>query len=177
MARQLTMRPEINLFEVKKENVLAQTQVGIYFGYVLPIWTAHEEMFFADATPSRWDSSSDIIIYAGVALGGAEDVGDKFQLRLSWEHTTAGIPVPVTSNDVDVETTLVAGRVAQYDVYKVTFTVDYDIDGAGNEIQPHELIAMRLRRIAASALEVTNDIIILDWHCRWQVDKMFAPET
>lgn len=177
MARQLTMRPALNLFEVKKEGVLTQAQVGMFFGYILPIWAVHEELFSAEAVLSRWDGASDVTVDVAVALGGAEDVGDKFQLRLSWEHTTAGIPVPATSNDIDVETTLVVGRVAQYDVYKVTFIIDYDIDGVGNELQPRELLGMRLRRIAASANEVTADVIILEWLIRWQTDKMFAPDN
>lgn len=175
MPRQLTMQPELNLFEIKKENVLTQTEAGVFFGYVLPLWTAHEELFLLESVPGRWDEISDIHIHVFVALGDAEDIGDKFQLRLSWEHAPKAEPLPATSNDVDVETTLLAGRVAQYDQYTVIFVVDYDIDGGGNEIKPHEMIGMRLRRIAASANEVDNDIIVLDWHVHWHTNKMFAP--
>lgn len=175
MARMLTLRPELNLFEIKKENVLAQAEIGVFFGYILPLWTAHEELFLTAMSPGRWDGTSDIHAMAIVALGDAEDVGDNFQLRLSWEHAPAGEPIPATSNDVDVETTLLAGRVAQYDQYMVRFVIDYNIDGGGNEIKHHELVAMRLRRIAASELEVDNDIIVLDWHLHWHVDKMAAP--
>ena len=176
MAREIAIRPEINIFEIKKENVLAQAEIGVFFGWVLPIWVDHQELFLTDTAPGRWDGASDVHLHVFVALGDAEDIGDKFQLRISWEHAPAGEPLPVTSNDVDVETTLVAGRVAQYDQYEVQFTVDYNIDGGGNEIKPHELVGMRLRRIAASANEVDNDIIILDWHIHWLTDKMFAPD-
>lgn len=176
MARELTMRPELNIFEIKKENVLVQTEVGVFFGWILPLWTAHEELFLRETAPGRWDEVSDMHCHVFVALGDAEDIGDKFQLRLSWEHALAGEPIPATSNDVDVETTLLAGRVAQYDQYEVQFAIDYNIDGGGNEIKPHELLGMRLRRIAATADEVDNDIIILEWHCHWLTDKMFAPD-
>ena len=82
MARQLTLRPAINLFEIKKETVLAQAEIGVFFGYILPLWVDHQELFLSDTAPGRWDGASDIIVHINVALGGVEDVGDKFQLRL-----------------------------------------------------------------------------------------------
>lgn len=176
MARVLALRPPVNLFEIKKENVLAQAEVGVFFGYVLPLWTAHEELFLSDLVPGRWDTVSDMVVYINVVLGDAEDVGDKFQLRLSWEHAPEEDVLPATSNDVDVETTVLAGRAAQYDQYVVQFTIDYNIDGGGNEIKTHELLGMRLRRIAASELEVDNDPIIIDWHLHWRTDKMFGAQ-
>ena len=125
------------------------------------------------SVPGRWDGASDITVHLLIALGDAEDIGDRFQLRLNWEHTQEEEPLSVASNPVDVETIVLAGRVAQYDTYRVTFTIDYDIDGAGDEIQPHEVIGMQLYRIAATANEVDTDIIVLDWHMHYDVDKMF----
>ena len=175
MGRCLTLRPSLNVFEVKKEAVITQGEVGVFFGYILPLWTAHEELFLSQIAPGRWNEVSDIGIHMYVALGGAEDVGDRFQLRISWEHAPETGVLPNTLHDVDVETTVLAGRAAMNDIYKVVFILDYDIDGGGNEVKPHELIGMRLRRIAATVNEVANDVMIVDWHDHWCVDKMFAP--
>lgn len=175
MARQLTMRPHLNVHEIRKRAVLDQQNIGVFFAWIMPIWVAFEELHFEISAPGRWNEVSDVVAHMDVALGGAEDVGDKFQLRLSWEHAPGEVPIPATSNDVDVETTVLAGRAAQYDHYEIDFTIDYNIDGVGNEIKPHESVGMRLRRIAATANEVDNDVLILDWHVHWPIDKMFAP--
>lgn len=177
MSRIITLKPSLNHFEIRKEATLDQAEIGVYFGWILPIWAAHEELFATQIVTGRWNGTSDMEAHIMVALGDAEDVGDKFQLRISWEHAQYPGVVPATSNDVDVETTILAGRAAQYDQYRVHFAIDYNIDGGGNEIMPHTLMGMRLRRIAASANEVDNDPIILGWHAHYLTDKMFSPDV
>ena len=168
----LTFRPEINIDEIKKQLVPEQVQIGIVFGYTMPIYNAdNQEIFFKHRVPYRWDGSSNIRVKALVALSGAEDIGDKFQFRLAWEHIPIDGAVPVTANDVDVETIVLLDRNGQYAIYGLTFTIDYDIDGEGNEVAAGELLNARLRRIAASELEVTNNIIVLDWVIEYQRDK------
>jgi len=171
----LTLRAEMDYRSQVAISKPTQVDIGINKGYSLPIYAANDEqLFFRENVPGRWDGVSDITIHVKVCLMGAEDVGDKFQLRWSWEHSPAEEPVPVTYNDVDVETTILAGRADQYDEYEVVFTIDYDIDGVGNEIQPHELLSGRLRRIAASANEIDAEIAVLDWHTHYNVNKMFT---
>jgi len=171
--RILTLRAELDQAKTAGTGKPTQVSIGIFQGFSLPIHGADEELFFRENVPGRWDEASDIVFHVKVALSGAEDVGDKFQLRLSWEHAVEEEVVPVTSNDVDVETTVLAGRAAQYDEYEIEFTIDYNIDGAGNEIKMHELLGSRLIRIAATANEIAGEVIVLDWHTHYTVDKMF----
>ncbi len=168
----LTLRPEINIDEIKKQLVPEQTQIGVAFGYSMPIYAAdHEELYFKQHTLHRWDEASDIRVKAIVCLANAEDVGDKFKFQLSWQHIPQDGVVPVTSHDVEVEQTILTGRNGQYAVYVLTFTVDYDIDGVGNEVKAGETLNARLRRIAAAAPQITNEVIVLDWIVEYQRDK------
>jgi hypothetical protein len=174
--RTLTLRPEMDSVAQLAHSKPTQVSLGVYKGYSFPIYSADdEEIYFRETVPGRWDGKSDITFHIYIALAAAEDAGDRFQMRFSWEHSPEGEPVPITSNDVDVEQILVVGRIAQYDLYELSFVIDYDIDGVGNEIQPHELLGGRLRRIAATASEIDNEVILLDWHTLYTVDKMFRP--
>lgn len=168
----LTLRPQINWNEIKKTGVPDQVQRGVYHGFSMPVYAAnHEEIYLSHRVPYRWDEASDIRVKIRIVLAGGEDIGDKFKFQLSWEHAPCAVILPDTANDVEVETTILTGRNNAYDKYCVTFILDYDIDGVGNEIKAPELLGMRLRRIAASALEVSNEIIVLDWIVEYQRDK------
>ena len=175
--RWLVLRPEINQDEVRKVLKPDLLQRGVFFGYSMPVYdTDNEELFFKQEVPGRWDGISNFRIHLTVALTGTEDIGDKFQFQLSWQHGSTGNVVSDATHDVTAETTVLTARNAAYDAYEIFFTFDYDIDGGGNEVQAGELIAMRLRRIAASSLEVTNEIIVLNWDVHYQVDKMFKAQ-
>lgn len=171
----LTLRPEINQDEIRKELKPVLVQRGVFFGYLMPVYAAdNEEIFFKQEVPGRWDEASDIEVHLIICLTGGEDIGDKFKFQLSWQHCGGCENVlPDTTHDVEVETTLLSDRNAAYDIYEIVFTIDYDIDGGGSEIVEGEVIGMRLRRIAASSLEVTNDIMALNWDTHYQVNKMF----
>lgn len=175
--RLLTFRPEINQDEVRKRGVPEAVQVGVFFGYSMPVYTAEnlEELFFKQRVPYRWDGVYNPNARIKVALAGAEGVDDNFKFQLSWEHSADGDIVPATSNDVEVEQTVLAGRNAQYSSYELDFIIDYDIDGPGSEIVAGELLGARLRRITASAPEVANEIIVLDWVVEYRRDKLGAP--
>lgn len=171
----LTLRPNLDYAEQIAQSKPTQVAVGIVKGYSFPIYnTDNEELFFRETVPGRWNGSSDIIFHLRVALGNAEDVGDSFQFRFAWEHIIEGEPIPVTSNDVDVEQAVLTGRAAQYDEYELTFIINYDIDGAGSEIKAHELLAGRLYRIDATNPDVANEVIVVDWHTHYQIDKVAA---
>jgi len=49
------------------------------------------------------------------------------------------------------------------------------IYGVGNEIQPDEILGMKLYRIAATKLEVTGEILVVSNSVTYPVNKMFAP--
>jgi uncharacterized protein YegL len=66
----------------------------------------------------------------------------------------------VTTHTVTTETSIVTA--SQYTVYKVDFTIDYDID-TPNVIVAGDTLVGKLFRVAASSLEITGEVIILDW--------------
>jgi len=170
--RVLTLRAEVNVDEIKKEAVPDQVQVGVFFGYSMPIYAAdHEELYLRESVPGRWDGASDITFHVKVALAIAEDIGDKFQFQLSWNQVGAPDIVPAATHDTTNEVTVVDNT--QYATYMLEFTMDYNVD-AGDVVVDHDLLAARLRRVAASANECTGEIIVLDWHTHYTVDKMFA---
>jgi len=79
--------------------------------------------------------------------------------------------LPDTTHDTTVETNITDGT--QYHLYEVVFTIDYNID-AGDVILAHDLLAFRLRRVAAAGTEIDGEILVLDWHTHYTVDKMFT---
>lgn len=173
--RTLTLRPEIDFTAQLAHSKPTQVTIGIFKGFSFPIYNNdNEELFFRQRVPQRWDGVSDIMFYAGVCLSAAEDVGDYFKFRFAWEHTSVGKEVPTTSNNVDVEQAVLVGRNAQYDLYRLDFTIDYDIDGVGNEIASGDLLVGRLYRIDATNPDVSNEIILLNWATEYTVDRMFG---
>jgi len=176
--RKLTLRPVLEAIDQIAHSKPTQVEIGIFKGFSCPIYSAdNEELFYNLRIPYRWDGASDILVCLEVALADAEDVGDTFKFQLSWEHTMANGAVPVTSNNVEVQIAVVTGRTAQYSTYHVHFTIDYDIDGAGNEITEDCNLGFRFRRIASSGTEVDNEIIVIDNVVDFQIDKIFANWT
>ena len=173
--RVLMLRAEMDYTAQIAHTKPTQVAIGVFKGFSFPIYAAdNEELFFRETVPERWDGASDIVFHVKIALVNTEDVGDVFKFQLSWEHAVEGEPVPVTSNDVEVQQAVLTDRNAQYDEYILTFTIDHNIDGAGNEIKAHELLSARLRRIAATGTAVDNEIIVLNWHTHYDTDKMFG---
>lgn len=174
--RILTLRAEINVDEIKKQGVPDQVQIGAgeFFGYSMPLYVAdpnnHEELYFRENVPGRWDAASDIVFHVLCCLGALQTPGQKFQFQLSWNQVGATEIVPVTTHDTTYEVTLIDAT--QFATYAMTFTIDYDAD-VGDPIAIHDLLAARLRRVAASSNEMDGEPVILDWHTHYVVDKMF----
>ena len=161
--RKITLRPELDHTAQLAHAKPTQIAIGVFKGFSFPIFNNDdEELFYKVRVPYRWDGESDIFCDCTVTLVDAEDVGDKFQFRCSWEHISHDGTTVNTSNDIDTEVTVVTGKTAQYSNYHLHFAVDYNIDDSGNEIQSDELLNFRIRRIAASGSEVDNEIILLD---------------
>lgn len=174
--RDLTLRPDIDYTKITAQGTPTQVTYGAYTGFSLPLYAVDEELFFNCNVPGRWDGASNITVDMLVCLSGAEDVNDDFNLQLSWANSELGEPILNTTTNVPVETNLLTGRVAAYDTYMVTFVIDYDVD-AENLILAHDDLVMRLRRIAAAGIEIAGEVIVLDYHMHFTVDKMFkAPE-
>ena len=173
--RTLILRPTFDVTPQIAQTKPTRVSLGLASVYSMPVYAAdNEELFYRDIVPGRWDGVSNITFCVIAALSGAEDVGDKFNLQFSWEHQKIGEPFKVTSNDVPVETTVLADRAAQYDTYCVEFPINYDIDGSGDLILARQPLFGVLRRIAATTLEVTNEILITNWYVKYPVDKILA---
>lgn len=160
----LSLRPALDLATVGQKEKPSIETIGVFRALSLPIWSTpvneDEQLFYETGVPFRWDGVSDLAVPFYAALGGAEDVGDKFKLQLSWQYDDCTGVISSSWNNVEVEVEVLAGRNAEHDSYCVEFVIDHDIDGPGNEIQAGNIIAGRLRRVAASANEVTNEVLI-----------------
>ncbi len=173
--RILNLRPDLDFTKVTAQGKPTQVVYGAFLGYSLPLYAADEELFFDMNTPGRWDGASDVVIHLLVALSVNEDINDDFNLQISWEHANLGELIENTTHDVEVETNLVAGRVTAYDTYQVVFILDFDVD-TPDLIESHDLIAMRLRRIAVDgeSTEIDGEIIVFDYHMEFVANKMFG---
>ena len=171
--RWLAVRPDLDYTTITAQGKPTQVVVGVFHGFSMPVYNSdNEELFFNIHVPGRWDGASNPIVHLLVAISGAEDVSDNFKFQISWEHLTEGDIIPATSHDVDVEQAVLTDRNAQYSTYELQFTIDYDVD-TPDDLADHDDLAVRLRRIDATNPDVTNEIIVLDYHVEFQVDKMF----
>jgi len=172
----LTIRPQVHTEEIRKVLKPEGISIGLYYGYLMPIFAAdNEEIFMEIRVPYRWDGISNPMVRMRVCLEDTEDVGDVFKMRVAWEHfgCDEGV-VPATSNNVDVQQAVITARNAQYDSYCLDFTIDYDIDGAGSELEAGCLMGLHVTRIAATGAAITNKIIILDTVVEFRRDKLGA---
>ena len=175
----IRLRPELDSNEIRVNAVPDEVTIpegGVYKGYSLPVWSApaeHEELYFRQNLPRRWDEASDITASV-IAVIDTANTDKKFRLQLAWEHFAKGGVVPATSNIADlVEKD--TGTAVQYQSFICDFTIDYDIDGAGNELKYGEVLTARLRRVAASADEITGEVVIIDWYAQYRRNKLGSP--
>ena len=179
--RILTLRPDLDIENVAAHGTPTTVDYGAFKGYSLPIWStpanADEELYFSLNVPDRWDGESDVVIDIQAALSNDETVNDAFNLQLVWQHSKAGfgltskilsnVVIPITK-----ETNIPIGRNPQYNTYMIQYALNWD-ENTPNVMESHDLLAMRLRRIAAVGTEITKEIIVLDAHCHFTVNKMF----
>ncbi|MDH7506202.1 MAG: hypothetical protein QHH15_00240 [Candidatus Thermoplasmatota archaeon] len=169
----LTMRPSLVAGKIGAVGKPTPVEIGVHAGYSMPVYSNDdEELFFREYIAGRWDGASNITVSVIVVLAGAEDVGDKFKFQLSWENkaTSSGV-ITTDATDVEVETTILEGRAAQYSIYKVDFAIDWDLNDPDVVASDH--LGLRLRRIAASSLECSGEIVVLDCVITYDVNKIF----
>jgi len=163
----IELRPDLD-FETIRGNAGIPTLVtrGIFRGFSLPVYAADNEELFAEiCVPNRWDGASDIYIHLYCWIAQAEDTKN-FNMQVSWEHYCSGTDVvPATSDDVEVETATGAGA-AQFQSYKVPFTLAY------GDLAADDVIGLRVRRIAASANECAGEIVINHYGVIFRRDKL-----
>jgi len=174
----LTLRPNLIQKASKFLGVPTEVYRGCNVGYSFPIWNSggnsNEELYFRMRIPNRWDGTTDPQFGVMTTITGAEDVGDKYKFQLEWQTTSCGgdtVMGTTTSNTVN-EQTIITGGAAAYTAYCVFFTLD--ADDSTNPIVAGEMLQGRIRRIAASANEVTNEVIIWDWVTMWKTSKVFG---
>lgn len=171
----IRLRPELDSNEISIRSLPLEVFVGIYAGFSLPIWATpahqYEQLFYKENVPRRWDGASDFIASV-VAVLDTANTDQKFQLQLAWEHFAKGGVVPTSSNLVTCEKD--TGTAAQYQSFVCDFTIDFNIDGVGNEIKNGEVLTARLRRVAASTAEIAGEVIIIDWYVEYRRNKLGA---
>ncbi len=130
--------------------------VGVFYGYSLPIYNNDdEELFSCKCVISAWDNVTDPIIHIGGWLDTANNA-KRFNIQVSVEKCDMenNEVIPITTNDYTVET--LTGDVAQYTSYKLAFT----IDASTIAFTSGDALAIRIRRLAASADEITGEFVV-----------------
>lgn len=174
--RHLSMRPFIEIGKIAQNSKPTIVDRGAAPGYSMPIYTpgSDEEIFCSEYIAGRWDGASNINAYVIGYLDTAEDVGDDFRLQFSWcnKEPESGV-WPATVKDVDVSTNIVAGRSAQFSMYKVPFPIDYTFPAP--DVAASDYFAARIRRIAVigGEVEMAGEFVITMLMIQYQVDKVF----
>ena len=169
----LTLRPQLYAGRVGGVAKPTFVTLGAYAGYSFPIYnTDNEELFFRESIPGRWDGASNINAYMVLMLSAAEDFEDKFKFPLSWaSHVTGSGALSNTTTDVPIEQAVATSRSAQYSIYILTFAIDYTVPTP--DLAPGDHFGGRIRRIAAAAPQVSNEIILLDFYMTYNVNKIY----
>lgn len=177
----LNLRP--NLIQKASKFLGDPTEIyrGCNVGYSFPIWNSggnvNEELYYRMRIPARWDGTTNPQFGVAVSLTGAEDVGDKFKFQLEWQ-VTQGIgtsTIGTTTSNVVSEQTIITGGNAQYSSYFIFFNIT--ANDATNPLVAGNMLQGRLRRIAASSSEVTNEIAVWDWSTIWKTANVYGVWT
>lgn len=174
----IELRPDLDWDTIRgQDGVPTLVTQGLFHGFSLPEYVAepdnHEQLFATICVPSRYDEASDIIFHLYCWLAIAEN-SKNFNLQLGWEHYTPETDiVPATETLVPVETATGASA-AQFQSYEVEFTIDYDVH-TPNNIVADDILALRIRRIAASIDDCIGEIVINHYGVIFRRDKLGAP--
>jgi len=159
----IELRPDLDYDTIRGQaGVPTLVTRGIFRGFSLPEYVAepdnYEQLFATICVPSRYAEASAIIVPLYCWLAIAED-SKNFNLELGWEHYTPGTDiVPATSHLIPVETATGASA-AQFQSYKVSFTLDYDVHDPNN-IVGDDIMGLRVRRLAATPPDCVGEIVI-----------------
>lgn len=142
---------------------------GLFRGYSMDIWETpakpYEELLFKMRIPHNWDGVTCPWFVAITATTGAEDIGDKYKFQMEWQSEDILHIMPDTIQEtVTSEVTLTTTDAWYANI--ISFECDATTMVAGQNIQ------WRLRRVAASSNEVTNEPVIFHWDTRWKTNKI-----
>lgn len=142
---------------------------GLFKAYSFPIWETpaqqDEELSFRQRVSHSWDGVTCPWFVALTMPTGAEDVGDKYQFQMEWQAADLGEIIPNTVADTLTSEVTIVNTDAFYG-YIIAFQV------CAAKLVPGQNIQWRLRRIAASANEVDNEVAVLHWDTRWRRNKL-----
>lgn len=173
--RKLSMRPAMIPGKITTPQKPTLVDRGAFSGYSLPLYAADQEIFCNEYIAGRWDGASDITFSVIGYLNTAETDGDDFALQLSWANkSTASGVWPSATNDVVVETDCAAPRNAQYSIFKVEFTIDWNLPAV--DVTASDFFCARLRRIPVAgvgAVEIAGEFVVGGFIITYSVDKVF----
>lgn len=142
---------------------------GLFKGYSMPIWNGtanvYEELLYKLRIPFRWDGVTNPWFCAISCISATEDIGDKYKIQLEWQSGDVGEVLQATTAETLISEVTVTDGTA-YFAYILLFEMDATKLIGGQNWQA------RLRRVAASSLEVSSEPIIWHWCTRWKMNKL-----
>ncbi len=162
--------PYLDENSINENNAPSQVARGLFKGYSMPIWSTpanqYEELSFRVRVPHRWDGTTKPWFVAITAISGAEDVGDKYKFQLEWESADVEGVIPATTQETLTHEITMTDGTAFYSEEILAFELTATSLAAG------QCLVCRLRRIAASANEVTNEPFVFHWDTRWKMNRI-----
>jgi hypothetical protein len=162
------------IIESSSNSTPSIVKFGAYKAFSLPIWsssgaTAQEQVFIKAKVPDQWNELNAATLKLLVALAGTEATPNAFNFKLGWQAKNAlsqagSTMASTTSGNVAI----LAGSLATYSLYEVEITL------AASNFSPGNYISGVLGRIASTTTEITNEIIIVNGHIEWIINKVFA---
>lgn len=137
---------------------------GVWGGYSLPEYAAGEELLYRMRVPHTWDAEANPWFVAISSISAAEDVGDKYKFQFEWQSEDILHVIPDTIAETLTDEITVADGTAFY-----AEIIAFELDAA--TLVRGQCLQARLRRIAASASSVTDEIVIWHWDTRWKVSR------
>ena len=152
------------------QGTVKPTQVarGVFDGYSMPIYASDDEEIFAcSCIDEDYDGVTDPQVYVAGWLDTA-NTNKKFKLQISAQVCDPSLNgvLPATSTDYPVEVT--TGTWAQYATFLATVTLSV----ATLSIVPGEVLAIRIRRIAASGNEIAGEVVVQGAVLAYNSDKI-----
>lgn len=167
----IELRPDLDFETVRAFGKPTWVTRTVFGGFSLPIYAAdNEELFFEICVPNRWDGTSDTHVHIDCWITDAQDaVNDAFNLRVAYEHYESGVDVvPLTSTNVDVETT--TGIAVAFQSYQISFDI------VAGDMLVDDMLSFRLYRIAVVlGNEIDGEIVINHVGAIFNCDKVGNP--
>ena len=167
----IEFRPDLDFTTITALGKPTWVTRGVFGGFSLPIYVGgqNEELFFDICAPNRWDEASDAYAHIHCFLDTA-NTDKNFNLEVAWNYFTKFedvVPDTVYTITVEVNT----GTAAQYQAYQMDLPIDYDIR-PDDPLKWDDNMGFRLRRVDASADEITGEIVVTHFGLVFLRDKL-----